>query len=139
MTNPAFELFTTFNYKLHHESDTLLYIKHFRFTSLSYDFVDSRDQLKINLQSLPSRTTGHTKCSRREKHKRHDYNIRSDCISAIEALSKPLNFDKTIDAIQQIAKESNNIFKISWVKAHVGTQGKEDLGALPKHAALNPH
>lgn len=37
-----------------------------------------------------------------------------------------------------MVKSSNNIFKISWVKVHVGIQETEDADALAKRVALNP-
>lgn len=65
------------------------------------------------------------------------YSIRSDCKSAINSLNKPFNVNKTVDTIQKLIRNSNKKFKISWVKAHVGTLGlgNEEADALAKNAA----
>lgn len=59
-------------------------------------------------------------------------------MSAIQALSKLFNVDKTIDPIQHIIKNSNNKFKIR-SRITLGLQVIEDAHSLAKNTALNPN
>lgn len=52
-------------------------------------------------------------------------------MSAIQAPSKTFNVGKTIDTTQQTVKNSNNVFKINWVKVQVGIQENVDAVDWP--------
>lgn len=65
------------------------------------------------------------------------YGIWSDCMWAIQALSKPFNVAKLIHNIHNPVKSSNNNLKISLVKAHVGIEGNKNTDESAKQVVQN--
>lgn len=104
---------------------------------IQYENKDMVSASKGQQQRLPSRATGNSKSRRMGEY--NGWLVQHTLGQRIgnRSLNKPYNVNKTVDTIQDLVKNSNNKFRIRWVKAHVGIQGNEEADRLAKNAVLN--